>query len=47
MNKPAAVIDKSLLQAICEQDAENRSSYYKLLSKHYQVVVALVLVEEI
>ena len=48
MSKPAAVIDKSLLQAICEQDAaEKRSAYYKILSKHYQVVVALVLVEEI
>jgi hypothetical protein len=47
MNKPAAVIDKSLLQAICEQDAEKRSAYYKIFSKHYQVVVALVLVEEI
>lgn len=48
MNKPAAVIDKSLLQAICEQDAEEkRSAYYKILSKHYQVVVTLVLVEEI
>jgi hypothetical protein len=47
MNKPAAVIDKSLLQAICEQDSEKRNAYYRILSKHYQVVVALVLVEEI
>jgi len=47
MDKPAAVIDKSLLQAICEQDAEKRSAYYKILSNHYQVVVTLVLVEEI
>src|ERR1035437_314702 len=47
MGKPAAIVDKSLLHAICEQDAEKRSAYYKILSKHYQVVVALVLVEEI
>jgi hypothetical protein len=47
MNKPAAVIDKSLLQAICEQEAAKQSAYYKILSKHYQVVVTLVLVEEI
>jgi len=47
MNKPAAVIDKSLLQAICEQDSKKRSAYFKVLFEHYQVVVTLVLIEEI
>lgn len=48
MNKPAAVIDKSLLQAICEQqDSEKRNAYCNAMSKRYQVVVTLVLVEEI
>ena len=47
MNKPAAVIDKSLLQAMCEQDSVKRHVYYKALFERYQVVVASVLVEEL
>jgi hypothetical protein len=47
MNKPAAVIDKSLLQAICEQAvSEKRIASYKALLDRYQVVVASVLIEE-
>jgi hypothetical protein len=47
MNKPAAVIDKSLLQEICEQDLEKQSACYKALKEHYQVGVPSVLIEEI
>ena len=47
MNKPAAVIDKSLLQAICEQDSAKRSASFKALFERYQVAVTSVLIEEV
>jgi hypothetical protein len=48
MKKPAAIIDKSLLEAIYEQqDSEKRSAYCGEISKRYQVVVSSVLVEEL
>jgi hypothetical protein len=47
MNKPVAVIDKSLLQAICEQGLQKRNASFKALFERYQVVVASVLIEEV
>jgi len=47
VNKPAAVIDKSLLHAICEQNSENRNASFRALFDHYHIVVSLVLIEEI
>lgn len=47
-NKPVAVIDKSLLQAICAvPEVKLRENLLNELFKHYQLVIPFVLVEEV
>ncbi len=47
MNKPTAVIDKSLLQAICEQPGDKRDICFNTLLTRYFLVVPEILVEEV
>ncbi|HEX3719665.1 MAG TPA: hypothetical protein VH595_17070 [Verrucomicrobiae bacterium] len=47
MNKPTAVIDKSLLQAICEQPGDKRDMCFNALLNRYLLVVPEILVEEV
>jgi 5-methylcytosine-specific restriction endonuclease McrA len=47
MNKPTAVIDKSLLQAICEQAGDKRDLCFNTLLGRYILVVPEILVEEV
>ena len=47
MNKPTAVIDKSLLQAICEQPEDDLDSCFNSLLGRYMLVVPEILVEEV
>lgn len=44
---PTALIDKSLLQAICELDPIAAEAIWKELVKRYQLVVPFILVEEV
>jgi hypothetical protein len=47
MNKPTAVIDKSLLQAICELPGDKRDLCFNTLLSRYFLVVPEILVEEV
>jgi len=47
VNRPTAVIDKSVLHAICEQPRERLDFYFNNLLERYRLVVPSVLVEEV
>jgi hypothetical protein len=47
LNKPTAVIDKSLLQAICELPGDKRDLCFNTLLSRYFLVVPEILVEEV
>ena len=47
MKKPTAIIDKSLLQAICEQPPDERDLCFNAMLAHYVLVVPEILLEEV
>lgn len=47
MNKPTAVVDKSMLQAICEQTPDKLDVCFNTLLSRYVLVVPSILVEEV
>jgi hypothetical protein len=47
MNRPTAIIDKSMLQAICEQTADALDECFNTLLGRYVLVVPSILVEEV
>jgi hypothetical protein len=47
MKKPTAIIDKSLLQAICEQPPDKRDLCFNAMLAHYVLVVPEILLEEV
>jgi len=47
VNRPTTVIDKSMLQAICEQPPAKLDTCFKLLLGRYVLVVPSILVEEV
>lgn len=47
MQKPTAIIDKSLLQRICEEAPIQRDVLMGLLRQRYQLIAAFVLVDEV
>jgi hypothetical protein len=47
VNRPTAVIDKSILQAVCEQTSDELEACFNMLRRRYVLVVPSILVEEV